>query len=222
MTALTDIDLAKKLKIKPRKAINYLLFPLGEVVKEGDLLAKKKTLLSKAKKVFSPVSGRLERLEEETGKLIIKEIKKPGLKEKIAELKSNLIIKKKSNKKKKLAKGKIFSAEQGFGFGKGEILVLNQKLKFKDLSADCQGKIIYCPKIKSKGLIFKASALGAAGLITESIGQSILAEIKDIIKEQDFALLIFSPKSKLTKKRLAKLNDQLAVIKGKEKKLKIF
>lgn len=68
------INVAEKLKIKPKNIFNFLKKFVGDSVKKDELLAFKKDFFS-IKKILSPVDGLIKEINHEEGTIII-EIKK--------------------------------------------------------------------------------------------------------------------------------------------------
>lgn len=178
MPNLKALDLSQILKVKPAKVIQYLVKPLGEQVEKGELLCLKKGLLGHKTEVFSPVEGTLERLEEETGRLVIREEKE--------EKKPNEILKDKKPTGRHLHK--TFSAAFGLCEGIGELVVLEEPLSLKKLTPDLVNKVVVIPEIKSLGVIFKADIMEVAGLVVLSLKE----EWRELLQEKkDFAMGLF-------------------------------
>lgn len=64
------LNLAKILRVKPRRVLKFLRKRIGEEVKEGEVIAQKKKLLGQ-RLVTAPASAILEKLENETGILTL-------------------------------------------------------------------------------------------------------------------------------------------------------
>ncbi|OGD53430.1 hypothetical protein A3J78_02450 [Candidatus Beckwithbacteria bacterium RBG_13_35_6] len=162
MAKLTVINLSEALKVKPKKVIRFLRSELGSRVNKGDLVASKKNLIGKSKKILSSVDGILEKLEESTGKLIIKEFEaqKESLKTAFKTVKNQI------------------SGLMGFGKAQGMLYFLPYPLSLKLVKKDLKNKIIVCPKFTSKGVFYKAEAMGVIGFILEKIKPNWFEEVK--------------------------------------------
>ncbi len=214
-----NLPLAKILGVNPRKAINFLLVPLGTKVDEGDLIAQRLGLGGiKKKKVTSPVSGRLVSLKEETGELEIetqeKKDEETPQEEENQEKEQNKIEEKTTDEEgKKLASG-IF----GFGKAEGEGLFLKtNKIGIDDLNEKVKEKIVFCKEIKSKGVIFKLAAFDALGLVlgkmSEEEEQELIEEVKGKVS---LAVLVLEDDDVL--KKVEKKKGKF-LVDGEEKKL---
>jgi hypothetical protein len=200
MTKKQVIQLAKLLKVKPEKVIHFLKVPLGKKVNQGDVLAEKKKFLFK-KRITSPIAGYLQKLDLDTGELIISD--QPNEE-------SELVKKVKSSKKSTQQKMTVF-----FSWGpsslSGELTVVKQTLGLKDLKVqDCQDKVILAEAgIDEPGVVFKAEVLGAAGLIV--ISSSVDREVWSAVAEaSDLAVVFVNQKAK----------DELISMKGKRVNIK--
>jgi len=202
MSQFTVLDLGQLLGIKPKKAINYLQVELGEKVDKDQLLARKKGLLGKAKEVFSPVQGVLERLEEETGCLFIKKKEKQK-------------SKKAGSKSAKRVKG-VFA----LGHCRGKMFFLGSGIKLKDLKAKkLKDKVVALGRLDSKGVIFKAAALGVKGIVVGQMKNSLLADISSLGEKLDLNLLVLSEEEEKKEKFLKKNDKKKVILSGKKKSL---
>lgn len=172
------INLAEELKIKPRLVFKHLKIPLGAKVKKGDVIALKKGLVAK-KKILAPIEGVLDRLEESTGRLTIKA--KELIKE--AKLKAVSIPKKAKH---------VFKGVFGFGQDQGKLLYLKEKVFIKDLKTEYKGSIVACLEVESKGVIYKASALGISGLVVGRLEKELFEDLQKVKDDLDFSLLALS------------------------------
>lgn len=66
----TEIDIAKKLAIKPEKIFDYLKKFISDKVKKNEVIAEKKGLLFN-KKILSPKEGEIKEINHELGAVII-------------------------------------------------------------------------------------------------------------------------------------------------------
>lgn len=185
VTSTTSLNLALLLKISPQRVIKFLSVPLGQKVKKGDVIAVKKgTLGLRTRKIVSPVSGVLEKLEANTGKLTIK---KTDLDQKVVASDVS-------------PKGKTIKGILGFGEAEGE-LIFKKEVDMGDLDKSIKDKIILCPEISSIGAFFKASALGARGLTVGMMSKDFFDKLEEATKGRSrMALLVIDTKE--TKKEL--------------------
>jgi hypothetical protein len=161
MSDFLNINLAQSLKVKPEKVIDFLNIPLGKKVKKGDLLAKKKGLLSSEIKVYSKIDGILEKLDESTG--IVKIIKSGEDRAK---------QEKPSHEPDLLAKtGEKIKGIFGFGKNKGKLDILKEKISIDMINEAMREKIIAAPKLGSRGVLYKAAALDIAAIIIADCSQ---------------------------------------------------
>ncbi|MFC1711276.1 hypothetical protein ACFLZ1_01685 [Patescibacteria group bacterium] len=204
MVKIKTINLSKDLKVKPKKVLKFLKVKLGSKVKKGDIIALKKGLLGKETKIFSLISGVVDKLEEATGILSIRkeDLKKPLSSPKVSKVKNQI-------------KG-IF----GFGKSKGEIVYFNEELSLEKVTSEFKDKILVTSSIISKGVIFKSAALGLSGLVLENAQKDIIAEVMKIkIKEHDsFSILALGKKVA----DLKKFHKFQAIINGEDRKLVIL
>ena len=153
------LDLAKILGVKPKKVRRFLKVRLGEEVKKGQVIAERPFLVFLKKKVLAPVKGRLLRLEEETGKLWIGREGPP--------------------KRKKARGGPAAKGVWGWGEAEGELVAGPDKLFLAGLKPFWRGKIVFCGEVKEWGAVFKAEALGVAGVVTTKVAKRVKEELRE-------------------------------------------
>ena len=151
------LDLAKILGVKPKRVRRFLKVRLGEEVKRGQVIAERPFLVFLKKKVLAPVEGRLLRLEEETGKLWIGRRELP--------------------KRRRSSKGPVAKGVWGWGGADGELVAGPDKLFLAGLKPFWRGKIVFCGEVKEWGAVFKAEALGVAGLVVSKLSKRVKEEL---------------------------------------------
>lgn len=199
VTSTTSLNLALLLEIGPKRVIKFLSVPLGQKVKKGEVIAVKKGALGlRVKKVLSPVNGVLEKLEENTGRLTIR---RTDLDQETPTSDASL-------------KGRVIKGVLGFGKAKGE-LVFKKEVTMESLNEGVRDKIILCLEISSVGAFFKASALGAQGLIVQVMSEDFFDKLEEATKgRSSMALLVIDSKESFEK--IKKLVGKKIVIKDKE------
>jgi hypothetical protein len=237
MSKFKAIDLAKSLGVKPEKVFDFLKVSLGDNIKKGDLLAAKKTLLAK-KEAYSSVSGVLDRLEEATGRIIIKQVeedekhnKDDGLnqeKKEDKEKKQNYNDEKAEDDGREKNKAKVKIKTKGmikgvFGFGqaKADLIVLDESFCLEELNKKAEGKIVFAPCLDTIGALFKADALDIAGLVLGRLKKSSAKKIEELGNKLDIAFLVltFSEDKELS---LSSFKAKKVWLKGDKKRLEIL
>ena len=159
--------------------LKFLVVPLGQEVKRGDVIAVKKGFLG-VKKILSPVEGVLEKLEENTGRLTI---------EKTEPVQKTFVS----------SKRKVINRVLGFGETEGE-LIFKKEVTMENLDESIKDKIILCPEISSVGAFFKASALGTRGLIVGMMSKNFFDKLEEATKGRSgMALLVLDAKETFEK-----------------------
>lgn len=156
------IPITKKLNIPPDKIFHCLKKFVGEEVKEGDILAIKKTFFS-PKKIVCQCSGIIKEIDHHRGQLILNSYKDKKriinsfvIGETVEIEKNTLKIKIKEGKEFSLKK----SSEKAFG---GEVFYLHPNSNFT--SSEIKNKIIIAESLSSY-LQSKAEAIGSLGFVT--------------------------------------------------------
>lgn len=219
---LISLNIAKFLSTSPKKCLKVLTKKLGEEVKVSEIIAQKKSFFGLRKKIVrSPCDGVLEKVEAETGELIIslpkrkREIKLPvpGIIKKIDRAKGEIIVSLLGEEVKlKEAIGSLTS---------GKIEVIGEDTPLFLVDRKYQGKIV-CAKIWKEEFFEKALALGVAAFLAIELpfidwekqkkGNHLLIGEEEekfifnigILEEKDFKILeknkgkmgIFVPKEK--------------------------
>lgn len=208
-------DLAKVLKVIPHKVGSCLKVLPGTKIKEGQIIAQRKSLLSNS--VFkSPASGILVSINDQ-GVLTIKigeekKIKAP-LSGKVKEVSSGVVILE--------YEAVVLTGIEGMGATNwGEIEVLGGRggeFVLERLPEELTDKILILAGKISTILSYKLEALGAAGLV----GGSLNGEVKP----QELAVLVAGDKDGLLSEEiwdnLKKYQRRRSLISGSEKTLKI-
>jgi len=207
----STFDLARLFKTKPQKVKKLLLKKVGEEVREGEVLAQKKTLFTKSK-LKSPAAGILEKLDEESGILTIKTPQEDfTLRAKVA----GKVVKIKEEEEIIVDfEGIEIEAERGMGPKKeGEITVLKDSpVHLSHLNLDLAGKLV-AAGVFGCGTLSKAKALGIEAILACEI------EDENHLKstgEKSFSFLVFSPDNFA---KVLKYESFHAVVWGEEKSL---
>lgn len=161
---LDEFDLAKILSVSPRQVLTYLTVKPHTEVKTGQVIARKKNLISR-EEVKSPVGGEFVLVDEKDGKVGIKratESKKftawfSGTVDLIDDTKMQITV-----------SGKEFIGREGRGKPTtGKLKVLGETTALT-MPIELENTIIIVKKAFSD-LIAKADALGAVAIVAESI-----------------------------------------------------
>ncbi|MDP3955349.1 MAG: hypothetical protein Q8Q15_03240 [bacterium] len=207
-----EFNLTKILKISPQNVVGCLLVTPGTPVKQGQILAQKKSFLDK--RVFkSPVSGLVVELAPEGFlKIRVAEMEQTTspVKAEVREVKDNdIILEFTAN----ILTGAFGSGKRNWG--QIEILKSKDEAGLEDLPNEVKDKIFITRGKISAGFVHKAEALDAAGVVGGNIdGQ---------IKTADLALITLGEDliSDDIWDTLKKSDKQTAVISGDEKVLNI-
>jgi len=208
-----EYDLARILKITPKKAPKYLLCSLGSKVSQDQLIAEKKSLFQPL--IFkSPVAGTVEALTENG---VLKIIMAGEKIEVTTPVKGE--IEKISGKSAKIKfPALVLKGTKSLGGEKWGILKIigkrGEKVELSDLDNEAKGKILIIAGGISQGLCHKAEALGVMGIFgghfdsVEEDGLIIVAlgEKEGIISEKDW-------------EELTEYNKKKVFISGKTKEL---
>lgn len=117
-----------------------------------------------------------------------------------------------------------------FGFGKaqGELFFTGETLRLKDLKDNLAGKIIAALKIETKGVIFKAASLEAAGLLIGKIDEEIslsltnMGDFREIKDEIGFAFLALDFGKEKGLALFKKITNKKIILNGENKILEIL
>jgi len=174
--SMLEYDVAKKLGVSAKDISKYIIVPVGAEIKAGDVIAKRKTLLSE-RKIISPYTGKILKVLPEKGMMQIglsTNIDKPFLSPVSGEvigITPNLI--------EISSLGKTYKAiETGKDFGWGALSVLGQwgTVKLDELSVDQTEKIVLIADRVNNAWISKAEALEIGGLICAGFEQGESAD----------------------------------------------
>lgn len=144
-----EYDLVQILQVPPKKAIKYLVKSLGQKVKKGELVARKKGLLKK-RSFFAPVEGILDSLTEE-GILRIK-----------------ILAKKKAKTTPPFPDQETIKIKGNWGKGGqalGNLFCLQEKAAIFNLKGEHQDQILALAGRLNRGLWHKAKGIGVKGII---------------------------------------------------------
>ncbi len=210
---IKEYDLAKILKVNPKKVQKFLLCSLGSEIKTDQLIAEKKSVFGSVS-FKSPVSGLVEALTEKgilkiriTGGKINIEMPVKGEIEKISS--NSMTIK---------FPAIILKATKGLGGEAWGTLKLlgedGKKTDFNQLGDDVKGKILVIPGKINQALFHKSEALGAVGLVGGEFDQE---------ESEELILLEAGEKEGLISEKiwqeLSKYQEKKAFISGEKKEL---
>ncbi len=236
------VPLAKILKVKPEKVIDFLVVPLGTKVEKGDLLAIKKGFFGKEKRVTSKVKGFLKSLSSTTGELLIEKRsvldkskalegkQKKGRVESDKKPATQRTQKPTENTEVKKSKSSVASGDSvsqccgvfGFGTGEGELVFFSEPLEFTKLEKKLKGKIVFAPSLNNLASIFKARALGISGLVVGFLKKREGIE-KEICGKIDLGFLLLSEKE--DKEKLRKIKSwkgKRVRVEGEKEKIQLL
>ena len=213
---IKEYDLAKILKVAPKKVKKHLLCSLGSKVHQDQLIGEKKGFLSS---LFfkSPISGTVDALTE---KGVLK-IMVAGEKIDIPTPVSGEIKEVSSQSVSIEFPALILKGEEGFGKKEWGVLKLvgdhKKKTDFGDLSREVKGKILVMVGKATQALFNKAEALGAVGIVVGKIDHG--EDVDDLI------VLVAGTKEGLISekiwKELSQHQDVKTLISGEKKELVI-
>jgi len=202
-TTDTKINIAQKLQIPPQNIFIHMTKVVGDEIKKGEIIAKKKTLLSE-KNYKSEHTGTIKEINHEEGSLVISTKVK---KEKIsyAYFKGEVEEVKKNEVTLKVKKAKAFEAKnvsEDFGGG----VLFSEKFSLENLTQEnVVGKVLFIDTIRPYNRV-KFEVMGALGFVTagelaiESATPSAsLKNPTDLIeiKELDYPYCLVSKKNSL-------------------------
>lgn len=213
-TEIKDINLAQALKISPKALISHLLVVLGSTLEEGQIIAQKSSLLNKIG-FKSPVSGKLIEITPE-GVLRVQSGSPKTVKSfvngKVEEIEESTLTLEFSAEMVEASDG---TGDDGWGII--EILDKNEEVEIEDLPKVTEEKILFIKGKIPSTFAYKASALGAVGIV----GGSMTEEIKS----SQLSILILGDEEGLISKQnwdtLKKHQGKRALISGSKKTLTI-
>lgn len=156
------IPISQELDISPKKIFLSLIKNVGDHIKIGDVIAKKKGLLSE-KKYISDFTGILKEIDHDDGSIIMTVTEKGG--EKINSFFKGTV--KKINEEdveleiQGCEKFELIEASDFFG---GEVMIIDEK-NLSKINEDISSKILLIKKIETYNQL-KLEVIGAAGYIT--------------------------------------------------------
>lgn len=154
------INLAKELKVKPRRLVSHLAVPVGKSVQAGQVLAQKKILGLFTKSVRAPEAGVIDKIEATSGRLFLNPVNPAG------------------------------DFDSGWGEAKAVLVKTEEELNLKNLDSDWQGKIVWAPGISEAGVIFKAEVVGIKGLILPLAARTQLKDNwRNLLAASDLAVV---------------------------------
>lgn len=214
--------LNKLISVPAKKTIKCLVKELGQSVKQGELVAQKKTILGKKERFIAPFNGVLDSLTEEGILIIKKEISEKTIKSPFAGVISEAS---KSSVKLTFAaleiKGSWGAGNKATGF---LTLIEGEESDLFSLDGTCEQQIISLQGKLSRGLSYKAVSLGAVGFI---VGGLLESSLEKEIKEDVDALpvVVLGEGGKINQEiwgELRKANGKMALIDGQQKRLLIY
>jgi len=174
------LPIAKTLSVAPKTAIKYLKKRMGDRVEKGEVLAEKKGVMS-GKKILSPFSGTVFKLEEETGDLYIvteEQGKEKG--ENIFSPVEGKVVFCDNTKIVLETDKKAMSAEKATGdSAQGELfLIEDEDIDYNEIPEKVSEKIILGKKFE-KAAIYKSVAMGSIGIICEEVDDADFNEYRE-------------------------------------------
>jgi len=164
------LPIAKFLCVEPRSTIKYLKKAMGDRIQKGELLAEKKGVMS-GKKLLSPFSGTVFKLEEDSGELYIitdEDGKKDG--ENIFSPVEGKVILCDNTKIVLETDKKAIACEKAVGEkNQGELIIIEgEDIDYNKIPEKVSEKIILGKKFE-KAAVYKAIAMGVVGIICQEI-----------------------------------------------------
>ncbi len=179
------LNLAGKLGVPAKEAVNYLKVKIGDKIKKDDIIAESKGFFGLFKSLIkSPIDGSVESLSEITGMMTLRKPPKPVemdayINGKVVEIIEN--------------EGVVVEAPatfiQGiFGIGgevKGEIKVIAKSpdyvMTINDITNELEGKIVIGGSLVTADVLKKLVSVKAAGVIVGGIDDK---DLKDFLGEE--------------------------------------
>jgi hypothetical protein len=167
------IKLSEKLGVYPEKVSQHMLKNIGETITENEIIAKKTSFFGLSKtEIKSPITGRIERISEITGEIIVSGVPVlveingyiPGKIEKIIPNEGALV----------LSRGTFLQGIFGIGgetYGELRILANNPDdiITDEEIDSDCESKILVCGSMITGKALVKAGKIGVKGVIVGGI-----------------------------------------------------
>ncbi len=156
------IPISQELDISPKKIFLSLTKNIGDYIKLGDVIAKKKGLLSE-KKYISDFTGILKEIDHDDGSIIMTVTEKGG--EKINSFFKGTVKKiNEDNVELEVQDGEKFELNEASDFFGGEVVTIDEK-NLSKIKEDISSKILLIKKIETYNQL-KLEVIGAAGYIT--------------------------------------------------------
>ncbi len=156
------IPISQELDISPKKIFLSLTKNIGDHIKLGDVIAKKKGLLSE-KKYISDFTGVLKEIDHDDGSIIMTVTEKGG--EKINSFFKGTVKKiNEDNVELEVQEGEKFELNEASDFFGGEVMIIDEK-NLSKIKEDISSKILLIKEIEIYSQL-KLEVIGAAGYIT--------------------------------------------------------
>lgn len=214
---IKSYHLNKLLGISPKKTIKSLVKKIGEKVKEGEVIAKKDSFLGKSEVFTAPLEGILDSLTEDGLLKIRKEI---SLKEIKAPFAGRVKMASSDSVSLSFAALEI-KGSWGVGNKKtGYLKVIEEDGDLFSLDEACREQIIVFREKLTKGAWYKATSLGAIGLVANGLVDKSLEKM--IEEDNSIAVLIFDGDEQIFQEiwqELKKADGKMALIDGEQKRL---
>ncbi len=156
------IPISQELDISPKKIFMSLTKNIGEQIKLGDVIARKKGLLSE-KKYISDYTGILKEIDHDDGSIIMTVTEKEG--EKINSFFKGTVNKiNEDTVELDVQDAEKFELNEASDFFGGEVMTIDEK-NLSKIKEDISSKILLIKKIETYNQL-KLEVIGAAGYIT--------------------------------------------------------
>lgn len=197
------INIADKLGIRPENIFRYMVKVIGDKVKKGELIAKKKDFI-RSQKIFSDYDGIIREINHQRGEVVLA-MDKNNQKIVQSHFKGTIEDIKKNQLKIKIENGKEFDLKDINQDGGGEVFYFKKESLFFSITEEqIENKIIVLENLKSH-IETKCEALDCAGFLFlggKMISNLPSAKIKNIddyrgICELEKKYVIFSKEDKI-------------------------
>jgi hypothetical protein len=202
-TTDVKVNIAQKLQIPPQNIFIHMAKVVGDEIQKGEVLAKKKTLISE-KSYVSEYAGIVKEINHNEGSLLIstktkkEEITNAYFKGKVEEVKKNEVT-------LEVKKAKVFPAKSiSDDFG-GEVLFFEGKSLDTLTEENIRNKVLFADTIKSYNRV-KFEVMGILGLVTvqdvseeSGLPRAMLKSGSELaeIKELEYPYCLVSKKNNL-------------------------
>lgn len=158
------IHLSRLLKILPQDIQKYLIVAVGEKIREGEIIAQKKSFLNTSF-IRSPLDGKIKEIDFKKGIAVIDSSKEDEDRGKIKSPVAGKIVKINSNDLELELEGIVLEILDGAGTDvMGTVICFDKSVDTFDLSSETRDKIILCSDITESALT-KAEMIKVKGLI---------------------------------------------------------